>query len=210
MSTDPRWRGLAALASVAAVAAAAVALTWQFTAPRIAENERLHEQRTLVEVLPGVDFDNLLLDARVELDAAELLGEPGTSAWLARRDRDTVALVLRVSAPDGYNGRIRLLLGLSADGEVLGVRTVSHRETPGLGDAIEHERSDWIHQFDGRSLRDPAAGGWAVNRDGGQFDAISGATVTARAVVRAIRNALLYFDANREELLRAEPAPDSD
>ena len=117
-------------------------------------------------------------------------------------------MVLKFNAVDGYNGNITLLAGINRDGSLRGVRVVSHKETPGLGDAIEAEKSDWIRAFSGRSLRDPAAEQWTVQRDGGEFDQFTGATITPRAVVNAVRMALEYYEANRGRLF--DSAPDSD
>ena len=103
-------------------------------------------------------------------------------------------------APDGYSGPIRLLVGVNADGTVAGVRVLSHRETPGLGDPIDAARSDWIHGFEGRALDDPPAAAWTVRKDGGAFDEFTGATITPRAVVHAVRRVLEYAQANREAL----------
>lgn len=105
-----------------------------------------------------------------------------------------------VTAPDGYNGDIRLLIGINAAGSILGVRVISHRETPGLGDPIEAEKSDWIHGFKQKSLKTPQSSGWAVKKDGGEFDQFTGATISPRAVVRAVHTTLLYFKANKQAL----------
>src|SRR5690606_17602561 len=110
------------------------------------------------------------------------------------------AVILVPTAPDGYNAPIRLLVGLSPEGVLTGVRVVSHRETPGLGDAIDLRKSRWILQFDGKRLDDPPAELWAVEKEGGVFDGLTGATVTSRAVIRAVHNALVYFERHREEL----------
>ncbi len=103
-------------------------------------------------------------------------------------------------APDGYSGNIRLLVGVQADDTLSGVRVVAHRETPGLGDAIDEQRSDWVYGFDGKSLGNPPLAKWAVRKDGGHFDQLTGATITPRAIVRAVRRTLLYYRANREAL----------
>ena len=105
-----------------------------------------------------------------------------------------------VTAPDGYNGDIRLLAAIDVTGTVLGVRVVSHRETPGLGDPIEVERSDWVLGFTGKSLLSPQGKSWAVKRDGGEFDQFTGATISPRAVVKAVHNTLLYFKTNQKSL----------
>ena len=128
-------------------------------------------------------------------------------AYPARIGGETRAVVLEVVAPDGYSGEIRLLVGIHADGRVAGVRVTAHKETPGLGDYIEATRGPWIRQFDGRSLDDPPTEQWRVKKDGGRFDYLAGATVTPRAVVKAVRRALEYFAAHRAELLEVAPAP---
>ncbi|MHA5866058.1 electron transport complex subunit RsxG, partial [Pseudomonas aeruginosa] len=127
-------------------------------------------------------------------------------AYVARLHGQASAVILQASAPDGYSGAIQLLVGVTAQGRLLGVRVVAHKETPGLGDRIELAKSPWVHGFDGKSLGDPADAGWAVKKDGGTFDQFAGATVTPRAVVRAVHKALRYFDANRERLLAPEEA----
>ncbi len=106
-------------------------------------------------------------------------------------------------APEGYNAPIQLLIGIDPRGEITGVRAVSHRETPGLGDEIDIAKSNWIKQFDGKSLGDPPIAGWAVKQDEGQFDSITGATVTPRAVIKAVKNTLLYFSEHKDELFAA-------
>ena len=114
--------------------------------------------------------------------------------------------MLRATVSKGYSGPIRLLIGLRQDGSVLGVRVTAHRETPGLGDAIDRTDADaWINGFNGKSLGQPVAEHWAVRRDGGEFDQISGATVTPRAIVLQMRKVLEYFSAHREELFASVP-----
>jgi len=116
---------------------------------------------------------------------------------------------MEVVAPDGYGGPIRLLVGIRKSGELAGVRVVRHSETPGLGDFIEADKGDWIEQFEGLSLGDPPREQWAVKKDGGRFDQMTGATITPRAVVKAIRNALLYFREHRQALFQRRPDGDS-
>ena len=111
-----------------------------------------------------------------------------------------ITVILTPVAPDGYSGEIRLLVGIRYDGSLSGVRVLEHHETPGLGDAIEEGRSDWITRFTGLSLSNPAAPGWTVKRDGGHFDQFTGATITPRAVVKAVHRCLIYFAQNRAYL----------
>jgi len=105
------------------------------------------------------------------------------------------------TARKGYSGEIRLLLGIDENGKLLGVRVLKHTETPGLGDKIEVNRSDWITRFNGLSLGNPPEAQWAVKKDGGPFDQFAGATITPRAVVNGIRDGLRLFAAHRKTLL---------
>ena len=108
------------------------------------------------------------------------------------------------TAPEGYSGAIKLLIAVNTDGKLGGVRVVSHRETPGLGDKIEEEKNDWILQFAGKSLVDPATKNWKVKRDGGAFDQFTGATITPRTVIKAIKNTLLYYSEHGESLFKKQ------
>lgn len=178
-----------------------VALLQQGTATRIAAAEREAQVRALAEILPAGSYDNHLLDNRIELNAPELGHRSPQSAYLALKGEQPSALILPVTAPDGYSGAIHLLVGIFADGRLAGVRVLGHRETPGLGDKIELAKSDWIRSFEGKSLSNPGEDGWAVKKDRGDFDQFAGATITPRAVVKAVHGALRYFDKHRTQLL---------
>lgn len=178
-----------------------VALLQQGTAARIAAAEREAQVRALAEILPAGSYDNHLLDNRIELNAPELGHRSPQSAYLALKGEQPSALILPVTAPDGYSGAIHLLVGIFADGRLAGVRVLGHRETPGLGDKIELAKSDWIRSFEGKSLNNPGEDGWAVKKDRGDFDQFAGATITPRAVVKAVHGALRYFDKHRAQLL---------
>ena len=115
-------------------------------------------------------------------------------------DGAPVAALFIVTAKDGFSGRIKLLVGIAANGDISGVRVLEHRETPGLGDLIEAAKSDWIEQFRNRSLADPDRALWAIKRDGGVYDQLTGASITPRSVIKAIKETLLYFEANHEQV----------
>lgn len=193
------------LAAFAVAGVAIVSLTWQKTREQIAQNERHVLTSTLNDVLPASAHDNDLLDDAITVTDAERLGTSApVTVYRAYRNGEPVAALFTSVAPDGYSGDIRLLIGVLADGRISGVRVLSHRETPGLGDPIEIERSDWITGFDGRSLEDPVIERWDVTRHGGEFDQFTGATITPRAVVRAVKNTLLYFRDHRDELFERQ------
>lgn len=194
-------RSALSLGLIALVGTALLAWVHSLTGPRIAEQERLQLLDQLQQVIPEDAFDNAVHEDYVTVrDEAAFPGGLSVRVFRARRDGRPVAVAMKLRANDGYNGRIDLLVGIYENGRVSGVRVLSHRETPGLGDGIDIERSDWIRAFDGRSLENPEPSGWAVKRDGGVFDQFTGATITPRAVVRAVRRALEYYAENREAL----------
>ena len=138
----------------------------------------------------------------MQLESDERLGqEEAFTVYLAKKNNVVSALIFPVTATDGYSGIIKLLVGINIDGTLAGVRVVSHKETPGLGDAIEIQRSDWILSFNNKSLDNPTGKGWAVKRDGGVFDQFTGATITPRAVVKAVHLSLIYFDRHKKDLI---------
>jgi len=205
----PVLRSAASLGLVAIAGTSLLAGVHYLTAERIAEQERRAVLEQLQEIVPGGRYDNALQDDWISFtDEAHFPRGQEVMAYRARRDGQPVAVILRFAAVNGYNGPIHLLAGIEADGSLAGVRVTAHRETPGLGDAIEVERSDWIRSFEGRSLQAPEPGAWSVRRDGGEFDQFTGATITPRAVVEAVRLALDYYAGNREALFEAAPARD--
>ena len=182
----------------ALVATALLTFTYQSTEPTIARGQQAAKLALLSQVLPATLYDNDLLTSRKSLPPDDLLGTRlDSSMWLAQRNGKFSAVVLEAIAPDGYSGNIALLIGIDANGNVTGVRVTAHRETPGLGDYIERAKSAWIDQFSGKSLSNPATKQWKVVKDGGAFDARAGATITPRAVVRAVKGALEYFAEHR-------------
>lgn len=177
------------------VGTALLAYTFQVTRDIIAASEEREKLALITQTLPPALFDNDIIADAVELPATEELGTTAPSrVYRATLKGEPAALVFEVVAPDGYSGRISLLVAVRASGELAGVRVVSHNETPGLGDYIDVAKSPWIHVFDGKSLANVRPDGWKVKKDGGEFAYMSGATITPRAVVKAVHRALLYFD----------------
>lgn len=194
------------LAAMAAVCTLLVAATFQLTADKIEANDKAWLERSLEPALSGVFFEGSVTESILEIPPPHDL--PGNDTAIIYRvfaEGAPVAALFAVTARDGYAGPIRILVGVGIDGAVTGVRIVEHRETPGLGDRIDQSRSDWVYQFDGRSLGNPVEARWLLEVDGGEFDQLTGASVTPRAVIKAIRDTLLYFDANRDAIF-AVPA----
>lgn len=195
------------LAAIAAICTALVAATHTATRDRIAANEKAMLEQSLTPALAGVFFDSGVSESRIVIEPPHDL--PGSGPAIVYRvyaAEEPVAALFTVTARDGFSGPIRILVGVNYDGTITGLRILEHRETPGLGDKIEASRSDWVHQFEGRSLLDPLPAGWAIESDGGDFDQLTGASVTPRAVVKAMRDTLVYFDAHRDDLF-AQQAP---
>ena len=194
-------KGGVTLAVIAAICTTLVAATYRLTTERIAANERAWLEMSLAPALGGLDYEGSITESRLILEPPhELPGDDTAIIYRAYSGGAPIAALFAVTARGGYAGPIRLLVGIDVSGTVTGVRILEHRETPGLGDGIEASRSDWAHQFDGRSLGDPPAAAWQLRVDGGQFDQLTGASVTPRAVVKAIRETLLYFDAHQAEI----------
>lgn len=178
-----------------------LAATEHLTRDAVAENARKAVVRTIDGLVPITARDNDVFADRITISAPEFLGtDKPQTVYRARSMGEPVAVVMESIAPDGYSGQIRLLIAIAADGTLAGVRVVSHRETPGLGDYIEEEKSNWILNFQGLSLSNPTRNGWRVKKDGGVFDQVTGATITPRAIVKAVHKALQYFSAHREQI----------
>lgn len=185
----------------AVVGVGLVAFTYDNTQERIAANEKAALLRSLHSIISPQSHDNDIFTDTIEAHSRQLLGsEKPVTVYRARMQGKPIAVVFAPIAPDGYNGAIKLLVGVRYDGTLAGVRVVSHRETPGLGDGIEAERSDWILDFTGRSLTNPGKRGWNVKKDGGVFDQFTGATITPRAVIKAVYSSLLYYRQHRDAL----------
>jgi len=211
MNTDQSiLKSGATLALIAAICTALVAATYQLTVDRIADNDKALLEQSLQPALAGVYYDSGISDSRLIIAPPHDL--PGSDPALIYRvyaAGEPVAALIAVTARDGFSGPIRILVGVDIDGVVTGIRILKHRETPGLGDKIEPTRSNWIHQFEGRSLIDPVMTDWAIKRDGGDFDQLTGASITPRAVISALRDTLVYFDAHRDEIFAAPASGDS-
>jgi electron transport complex protein RnfG len=152
---------------------------------------------SLNQVIPAEVYDSDLLDQPLKLENSQ--GDPLT-VYRGLEGMQVNALAWEIVA-QGYAGDIRLILGINAKGEILGVRVLSHSETPGLGDKIEIEKDDWMLSFNNRSLKNTLEKHWRVKKDGGQFDQFSGATITPRSVVGAVHDGLQFFEKHKDELL---------
>jgi len=175
-------------------------INWH-SSPYIKENERQVLLKSVNSVLDNVQYDNNILQDTLKVyDHIQLGHDSASLIYRVRKNKQPIAAVITVIAPNGYSGQIKLLVGINTNNVITGVRVVKHKETPGLGDGIEKQRSDWIDGFLGKSLRNPKVVGWKVKRDGGEFDQLTGATITPRAIVGAVYKALLYFRTHYVEI----------
>jgi electron transport complex protein RnfG len=185
----------ALLALTVLITSAALAVASRATGPAIAAAEARDLQQSLSQVLPGTHDNDLLADTLT------LPGPDGDlTVYRARREGKIEALVFQVVG-NGYAGRIVCLMSVDRDGKILGVRVLKHAETPGLGDKIEPAKADWIHAFAGKFLGDPTPDKFAVKKDGGVFDQFAGATITPRAVVKAVKGGLEFYAREKGKLL---------
>lgn len=204
---DPkRERVIGAIAIVLVAIAATIGLSLldRLTEARIERNAQAWIRERLDVLVPPAMHDNDLLDDAVVAHSPDLLGiDRPITIYRARKRGQPVAAVLHTVAPDGYRGPIELLVAIDVSGRLIGVHVVRHDETPGLGDAFENRNADWLPKFSGRSLEDPPQQRWAVRADGGEFDAFTGATITPRAIVKAVRRALEFYRAKSDGLFAA-------
>ncbi len=193
------------LGGFALVATALLAGTHALTKDRIARQKAQQTLSVLNALIPERLHDNDFYEDCTLVRSRQYLGssEP-QPVFLARKDGQPVAAAIEALAPDGYNGAIALIVGVDyASGKVMGVRVLEHKETPGLGDKVDIRKSPWVKSFDGQAPRDEKDNSWAVRKDGGQFDQFTGATITPRAVVKAVGNVVHYFERNKDRLFSA-------
>ena len=203
MLTQMRRNGLI-LAGFALAAITLVMITQWLTQDRIDSQQRSELMSTLNTLIPPAQHDNDLYADCTMVTAPDALGlSQAQPVYRSRMQGEPNALALRTTAPDGYSGNIHMLVAVDIHGVVQGVRVLSHRETPGLGDKIELRRNDWILSFDGERIRNDNDPRWDVRRNGGMFDAFTGATITPRAVINAVERTVRYANQNRDALFAA-------
>ncbi len=196
------FRSAWGLSLFAIITAGLIALTQVVTKERIVDQIKQARSKALLQVVPIGQFDNDLLDNAFWLEAEEQLGlKEAGEAFVALNDGQPRYFILPLVAPDGYTGPIKLIMSIDLSGAIVGLRVIEHKETPGLGDKIDIKKSDWVRLFEGRSLDNTEESAWAVKKDGGDFDQMTGATITPRAIVNAVYKALQFFQENQSELL---------
>lgn len=194
----------AILGAFALVSTSLIAITNYFTITPIAEAKEKQLLLTLNQVIPNELYNNELhLDCSI-VKASDLLGNRAQRVYRARYSDENRAVVIETTTPNGYSGNIDMIVAINTDKEVLGARVVSHKETPGLGDKIDIRVSDWILSVNNKVFNDELRTRWNVKKDGGEFDQFTGATITPRAVIRAVANAAEYANNNIDTLFSLE------
>ncbi len=185
----------------ALVSTGLIAITHLITKDIIASEIEAAMARQLNEIIPASEYDNdVYHDCKTVRDIKLLGSEKTLNVYRMRKHQENYAVFLTSIAPDGYAGKIKLVLGIYENGEIAGVRVTEHQETPGLGDKIEISKSNWITQFNQKSLNNLPIESWKVQKDGGQFDSLTGATITPRAIIKSVKNSLIFFKKNKENL----------
>ncbi|SFC96282.1 electron transport complex subunit RsxG [Pragia fontium] len=181
------------LALYAALATGITSAVYLLTQPTIAQQASLQQKALFDQVLPPSMYDNQLQNECYVVTDLALGSTKPHRLFIARKGYMPVAAILETTAPDGYSGAIQLMVAADFNGHVLGVRTLEHHETPGLGDKIELRISDWMTKFANQTVESDNDPRWAVRKDGGMFDQFTGATITPRAVVKAVKQTTLYI-----------------
>ncbi|MGL0956021.1 electron transport complex subunit RsxG [Vibrio vulnificus] len=189
------------LAIFACATTGLVAMTQYLTKDQITLQEQKQLSSVLNQVIPQSAHDNLLFESCTLVSDSALGSDKAMPAYIATRNGQATAIAIESVAPDGYNGAIKIITGIDTSGTVLGTRVLSHQETPGLGDKIDLRVTDWITSFTGKQLNDDNYNSWKVRKDGGEFDQFTGATITPRAVVKAVRNTVEFVNTHREQIL---------
>lgn len=189
------------LAIFAAVCVGLIAITYYITRDTIAGEMEAALARTLNQLVEQKEYNNdVYHDCTLITDASSLDSKKPLKAYRMRKNGQPVAVVMESVAPNGYSGKIAMVVGIYQDGTIAGVRVTDHKETPGLGDKVDAKKSDWILNFEGKSLGNPTIKEWTVSKDGGQFDAFTGATITPRAVIQQVAKTLVFFENNKQQL----------
>ena len=183
------------------VASAALSISYFLTKTPIEESDARAKRMFLNQVVPSNLYDNNLVKDTISAEPNPLIGnKKNIDIYRAKKNNQVVAVIIETIAPDGYSGEIKTLVGIGQKDKILGVRVITHKETPGLGDYIEVDKSHWIKNFNLKSLDEMGEKEWAVKKDGGDFDYVSGATITSRAVVKSTYKSLLYVKENKKRL----------
>ena len=196
---------ITALAFIIIFCGGLLLVTFTNTNPRTQKETNLYEEKKLLEILSPYSFTNSIIKESITLPASTNAGiEEGSKAYLGKQNQEIIAILLPITVAEGYGGKIKMLVGISSKREILGTKILSHHETAGLGDKIETDKSNWIKSFRGRSIKNTNPNEWDVKKDGGDFDQLTGATITSRSIIFATKRLLNYVENNYETLFNSQ------
>jgi len=189
------------LALFAIICTGIVGIVNELTKDKIKVQQELQLLKTLHSIIEPSRYDNNISQDCIHINSSMLGSNNQQVAYIARKNNDVIAIAVTVTAPDGYNGDISLIVGVNIDNSISGVRVLKHQETPGLGDKIELRKSNWISSFTGKKVFTENDTRWSVVKDGGIFDQFTGATITPRAVIKSVKKAVLFIQTNKNSIL---------
>lgn len=200
-SGDKPLRAVPPLILLALICTGLIVTTVKFTEEKIADNRQRTILNIMGDIIPSPHNNALLKEVMTAVDPALFGSERPMNVYIARQDGRIQGFVFMPVIAAGYSGPVRLAIGINREGDLSGVRVIDEQETEGLGDAVHQRESDWIHGFKGRSFDNTPSGQWRVHDDGGDFDQLSGATITSRGVIERVRDVLEYYLRNKQRLL---------
>jgi len=196
------WKNCCILGIFGLITGILLSVTYEKTKNKIAESERKVAQKIYFEIIPVERHDNDILSDTTDIpeEYLSLLGVKKGKINLVRKNNQLVAIIVPITSSNGYSGDIKMLVGINVNGTIAATRVLSHKETVGLGDKLDLSKSDWILSFNGKSLTNPKPELWKLKKDGGYFDQFTGATITPKAVVSQVLNALVYYEKDKLRL----------
>lgn len=190
------------LLTLALLCAVLLFIVNEFTHKKIQDNARIYKLR-MIESVMSLPHDNDLYNDFIEVTDPSIFNtDQPVTVFRMRKGKQSIGVIFFPVIAKGYSGNIELTIGIAYDGTIMGVQVLKQHETEGMGDRIVPEKSDWLGHFTDHSLENTPLEAWTVSADGGQFDELSGATITSRGVVNAVRNTLEYYKFNRDKLYR--------
>jgi electron transport complex protein RnfG len=198
------WKNIAVLGIVALISGIAVFTIHSITKGYIAKSETRYAKRFLFQVVPSINYTNDILTDTINIPKKyfSILGIESGEIHLVKINGKLISIIVPSIAHDGYSGKIKILVGINLDGSIVSVRVVSHQETPGLGDNMEVDKSDWILNFNKKSLKNLESKSWKVKKDGGYFDQFTGATITPNAIIKQVHETLKYYEMDKSRIIK--------
>ena len=198
------WKNIAVLGIVALISGITVFTIHSITKGYIAKSESRYAKRFLFQVAPSVNYTNDILTDTINIPKKyfSMLGIEGGEINLVKVNGKLISIIVPSIAHDGYSGKIEILVGINLDGSIVSVRVVSHKETSGLGDKMEVDKSNWIVNFNKKSLKNLEPKSWKVKKDGGYFDQFTGATITPNAIIKQVHETLRYYEMDKSRIIK--------